>query len=408
MRRWQRVGGTAAALASIVVVVLGLRADVNARETSAPSPASTLAATLQSDLDTYLHQRSAAEHLSALSLSVSFDSRRPAINIASGTTRDHGGSAATPASLFQIGSNTKAFTAVALLQLEAQHRLSIDAPLGTYLPQYPAYRKLTLRKLLNMTGGLESYDNTLSWEHSYAEYPTADVSADALIRFVYPNIKFPPGTKYFYSNTGYLLAQKVVDARSSSGSFAKELARIIAGAHLTNTYYTSHEYAPPIARRVVAGYFENSEPVLQRFLGKDVSRYSLSWAQAAGSIVSTPADLARWAREMYAGTQLLPPEQKRELMRLISLKTSRPLAVATANDPAGFGLGVSERFDRKLGTFWFYQGETLGFRATHLYFPDSGIVVCLFANSRPQESQSKLQALFATLYAHIQAAVKRP
>lgn len=163
MRRWQRVGGTAAALASIVVVVLGLRADVNARETSAPSPASTLAATLQSDLDTYLHQRSAAEHLSALSLSVSFDSRRPAINIASGTTRDHGGSAATPASLFQIGSNTKAFTAVALLQLEAQHRLSIDAPLGTYLPQYPAYRKLTLRKLLNMTGGLESYDNTLSW-----------------------------------------------------------------------------------------------------------------------------------------------------------------------------------------------------------------------------------------------------
>ena len=133
------------------------------------------------------------------------------------------------------------------------------------------------------------------------------------------------------------------------------------------------------------------------FRGRDMSADSVSWAQGAGSIVSTPADLAVWARALYQGTSLLPPRQKRELLSLISIKTARPLAQPTASDPAGFGLGVAQRFDEHLGRFWFYQGETLGFRAAHLYFPKSGLVVCIFANSRPTEAKSQLPALFATI-----------
>jgi D-alanyl-D-alanine carboxypeptidase len=389
----------------VITLAFGLSEQAAAQRAPVNDTTSRLKAVLQRDLNSYL-QRRAAEHLSSLSLTVSPGKRRSSINVTAGTTRFRAGSAVTPASLYQIGSNTKAFTAVAVLQLEAQHRLSIDAPIGAYLPQYRAYRQLTLRRLLSMTGGLESYDNTPSWESSYAKSPSANVSADALIRLVYPHVKFPRGTMYYYSNTGYLLAQKVVDARSRSGSFDTEIARIFASVHLRDTFYTSHLYAPPIARRVVAGYYENDDPGLKRFLGADMSGYSLSWAQGAGSIVSTPADLANWARALYEGMTLLPATQRKELGELISTKTGRPLAKPTAADPTGFGLGVSERFDPKLGTFWFYQGETLGFRAAHLYFPDSDLVVCLFANSRPKETDSDLRALFATLYAHIKAAAK--
>ena len=99
----------------------------------------------------------------------------------------------------------------------------------------------------------------------------------------------------------------------------------------------------------------------------------------------------------------MPAKQKSELLRLVSTKTAKPLSKPTADDPSGFGLGVAERYDPKLGTFWFYQGETLGFRAAHLYFPDSGLVVAIFANSRPIEKESKLQQLFATVYATIKA-----
>ncbi len=363
---------------------------------------SQLVSALQSDLAAYLRARGAKEHLSSLSLALSYDENQPTITVTSGTTTYGGSTKVTPASLYQIGSNTKAFTAVAILQLEAQGKLSIDAPIGRYLPQYPAYAHLTLRQLLSMTSGLESYDNLPSWETSYASHPWANVPADALIRTIYPQIKFrPPGSKYHYSNTGYLIAQEVVAKLSDSRSFSAEIARIVNSVGLKHTFYTSHFYPPQIARDVVAGYFEMSDAGLQPLRGKDVSGYSLSWAQGAGSMVSTPEDLVTWARALYTSSTLLPAKQRTELMSLISTKTAKPLAAPTAADPAGFGLGVAKRYDPKLGTFWFYQGETLGFRATHLYFPDSGLVVAVFANSRPDEAQSHMQQLFGQLYATI-------
>ncbi len=220
---------------------------------------------------------------------------------------------------------------------------------------------------------------------------------------VYPKFKSTPGAAYWYSNTGYLLAQEVVEARATSRSFAREIARIIASAGLKNTCYTSNLYPAPIARRVVAGYYENDDAGFGKFIGEDMTGYSLSWAQGAGSIVSTPEDLTVWSRELYEGTTLLPPKQKAELLSLVSTKTAKPLAKPTPDDPSGFGLGVVERYDKGLGTFWFYQGETLGFRAAHLYFPDSGLAVAIFANSRPIEKESKLQQLFATVHATIKA-----
>ena len=369
---------------------------------SAPQANSQLVSALQNELATYLKTRGAKEHLSSLSMAVSYRPDQPTITVTSGTTTYGGTTPVTPTNLYQIGSNTKAFTAVAVLQLEARGKLSIDAGIGKYLPQYPSYSNLTLRRLLSMTGGLESYDNLRSWETSYAGRPLADESADVLIRSVYPQIKFPPGSKYYYSNTGYLIAQEVVAAVSDSKSYPAEIARIINTVGLKHTFYSSHLYPPDVARSVVAGYYEQDDKGLQPLRGKNVSPYSVSWAQGAGSMVSTPEDLIAWARALYQSTTLLPAKQKAELMTLISTKTAKPLAKPTVDDPSGFGLGVAQRKAPKMGSFWFYQGETLGFRATHLYFPSSGVVVAIFANSRPVEAESHIQQLFGTLYATIE------
>ncbi|MBV9027010.1 MAG: beta-lactamase family protein, partial [Candidatus Eremiobacteraeota bacterium] len=94
---------------------------------------SRLVSALHNELATYLRARGAKEHLSSLSLAVSYRPDLPTITITDGTTTYGGTEPVTPASLYQIGSNTKAFTAVAILRLEAQGRLSIDAPLGRYL-----------------------------------------------------------------------------------------------------------------------------------------------------------------------------------------------------------------------------------------------------------------------------------
>ena len=137
---------------------------------SAPASAGTaaagLSAALQRVTDSYLSSRSKAEHISAVSLSVSLPGAASDLNIVSGTASYGGGAPVTPTTLFQIGSNTKAFTAAALLELEKQGKLTIDQTVGDWLPQYPAWSKVTIRRLLDMTSGIPGYDNVASMGHA--------------------------------------------------------------------------------------------------------------------------------------------------------------------------------------------------------------------------------------------------
>jgi D-alanyl-D-alanine carboxypeptidase len=83
---------------------------------------------------------------------------------------------------------------------------------------------------------------------------------------------------------------------------------------------------------------------------------------------------------LFTGREL-PGKQQRELTSLVSTTTGKPITTTTLADPAGYGLGVSQVTSRKLGTVWYYEGETDGFRVVNMFVPRSGTVIALGVNS---------------------------
>jgi D-alanyl-D-alanine carboxypeptidase len=388
--------GLVLAVLAVLVTTAGLVAPAAAADPVAPTP--DLAADLRADLEQYLQERGAAEHVSAAALSVSLPDQLESVDVSAGTTAFGGSVPVSPETLWQVGSNTKAFTSVLLLQLEAEGRLSIDDPVGRWLPQYPQWADVPIRRLLDMTSGIPTYDDQPAFLTDYAADPLRDFSAEELVDYA---VGAPATSGYSYSNTNYVLAEMIVEEVTGT-SYANQLsARLLVPLGLRDTYYRSHLYPPGIADRMPAGYyFRTSDPEWSPLVGRDVSRNSLSWARGAGAVVSTPADMSLWTRLLYDGW-LLPPQQQAELLSLVSTATGEPIEGTTTDDPRGFGLGVAQMTD-DLGTFWFYEGETLGFRFLQAYFPESGLIIAIGLNSRPDEDRSGAlaTAVYGTLVAH--------
>jgi D-alanyl-D-alanine carboxypeptidase len=391
-------------LVAALLVLAGLLAPIGGNVPARAAPAGpTTAGTgdlesqLRADLEAYLRERGPAEHVSAAGLSVNLPDRRSTIDVSAGTTTFGGSVPVRPDSVWQIGSNTKAFTSVLLLQLEAEHRLSIDDTLGRWLPQYPQWRDVTIRRLLNMTSGIATYDDQPAWYADYAADPHTYFSPERLVGYV---LDAPATSGYSYSNTNYVLAEMIIE-RVTGTSYQDQLyRRIIEPLRLRDLHYRPDVYPASVTSREPAGYLVNDEFPLPQ-LGQDVSRDTLSWARAAGGIVSTTSDMTRWERALYGG-HLLPPEQQAELESLVSTTTGRPIARTSATDPQGFGLGIAQLTDEELGTFWFYEGETLGFRALHASFPDSGVIIAVGLNSATADDQSAMlvKAVYDTLRAN--------
>jgi D-alanyl-D-alanine carboxypeptidase len=366
---------------------------------------------LQATVDAYLRKRAGPEHISAVSLSVSFPARTENLNVVTGrTSRGPGGVPITPESLFQIGSITKSFTAATILQLEAEGALSIDQTIGYWLPEYPAWRDLSIRRLLNMTSGIFGYDNVPAMMQQEVKTIHRRWTPPVLVGMVDPAYGHapPPTTGWSYSNTNYLLAGMIIE-RVTGNSYGSEIERRFFGPKLglQETYYSPNVYSAAILDRLVSGYYFNPDPKLtwlQPLVGVDVRTGDMSWAGAAGGIVARLEDVTHWVRALYQG-EILPPQQRRELLSIVSMRSGKPIARTSAGDPRGFGLGVGQAVRPGNGMFWFYQGETLGYRVLYGWFPKDDLVIAVATNSQPPERENHLGALMEQVHALV---VKTP
>ncbi|GHF32694.1 D-alanyl-D-alanine carboxypeptidase [Amycolatopsis bartoniae] len=370
-------------LATTVVLVLG-----TTTATAAQTSSTGLARALRAEIDQYLATRGTAEHISAVSVRVDYPGFKPSIDETVGTTQ-YGGTTPVPRhSEWQIGSNTKAFTSVMLLQLEAEGKLSIRDTLGTWLPQYPAWHDITIQRLLDMTSGIPDYTSQAAFVTAVATDPDTVFTSDQLVSYV-ANLPVGPAV-YAYSNSNYILAQLIIE-RATHDTYAHQLTRrLIVPLGLRDTCYAPYTCPPGTADRMATGYFANAG--LPSLFGTPMPPLNLTFAQGAGAIVASLADLTTWERALYTG-QLLPPRQQHELESLVSTTTSQPIARTSLADPTGYGLGVGQATTTATGTVWTYEGQTFAFRALHIYDPETGVIVVVAVNSSVSGEQDNLSAL---------------
>ena len=391
---------------SAVAALVALSACSPATAQSSDAP---LTLSLRRALAQYIATRAKPEHISAASLSISLKGSEKNINLAAGTTKyPNVGAKVTPADLFEIGSITKSFTSVAILRLETADKLTIEDKLGKWLPQYPEWKDVTIRRLLDMTSPIPGYDNQPSFAKIMGDDPSHRFSPGELVASAYPhNGKPEPVSGWTYSNTNYILAQMIVE-KASGKPYADVVRELFDQVGLKNTYYEQNLYPASITDRMVSGYFFSHDPInepLAPLLGKDVKSDSVSWMQGAGGIVSSMEDVSRWARALYEGP-LLADKQRGELMTLVSDKTGEPISGASKERPSAFGLGVGAGFRPVFGAYWYYQGMTLGYRVLYAYFPKNSAVIVVGLNSQPDEKQNHSGALLEQVYGVLHKAGK--
>ena len=280
---------------------------------------------------------------------------------------------------FRIGSNTKTFLSVVVLQLAAEHRLSLDDTVGRWLPGVVHGNgndggTITVRELLQHTSGLHDYTDDLQAQitspEAYRQLEFRQFSRQDLLDIALAHRPDnAPGTAWNYSNTNYILLGMVIE-RVTHDSWENQVTRrIIIPLGLR------HTYAPGTSTRLPAphatGYL-----IFDKNTRIDTTAENMSWADSAGALISTAADLTRFWSAIGRGA-LLGPAQTREMRQTVP---------ATGGDSASvpgsrYGLGIFFIPLSCGGGYWSHEGDVPGYNTIGAVSSDGRTTVALSINS---------------------------
>lgn len=259
---------------------------------------------------------------------------------------------------FRIGSVTKQFTAVAIMVLAEEGKLSLDAPIATYLKDTPdAWEAITVRQLMRHTAGLP---NVTALE-GFGELSRLQTTQDELIAFFADKpLEFEPGTKWNYSNSGYVLLSRIVE----------ELSEQSLGEHFEQTFFaplgmdnTGFDVSAEILPLRAAGYSPDEDgPVNAGYVYMGIPT-------GAGAMYSTVGDLHRWNSGLYGGDIL--SEQS-----LAEFLTPSPHD-AIGDNKYAHGVIIGQGVD---GEFVWHGGGIQGFNAWLGYDLERKATVAVLAN----------------------------
>jgi CubicO group peptidase (beta-lactamase class C family) len=280
----------------------------------------------------------------------------------------------TPETVYGLASVTKSLTAIAILQLVEQGKLSLDDTIARHLPGYPSGDRITLHHLLTHTSGIRSY----VFIRGFGEKERLPLRVEEIIEWFRDEpLQFEPGERFSYSNSGYALLTYIIQ-KVSGESYADYLQRsILEPAGMIHSGADS--YTRVVKGRATGHSRDGCTGKITRAGFREPS-----FAQGVGSVYSTVLDLYRLDRALHEG-------------RLLRTNTQRLMLRPQVETPWGheyaYGWLVGESHGRRIAH---HEGTTRGFATSFRRFVDDDLLVVALFNQDliiAEELFSRLDAI---------------
>jgi CubicO group peptidase (beta-lactamase class C family) len=258
----------------------------------------------------------------------------------------------TPQTKFRLGSITKQFTSMSIMQLQEKGLLNVDDPVIKHIPDYPETgKKITIHHLLTHTSGIPNFTSFPDYVKTMMLPSPAEKTVG---RFMDKPLDFEPGEKYSYSNSGYILIGYVIEKVTGKSYEEYIQENIFKPLNMKNTGYDHHI---TLLKHRATGYdLTDDGPVNAEYIDMTIPH-------AAGALYSTVEDLYTWDRALYTE-------------KLVSKNSMEKIFAPFKND-YGYGWGITKLFNR---TCTRHGGGINGFRSDIVRFVDDDACVIVLSN----------------------------
>jgi CubicO group peptidase (beta-lactamase class C family) len=325
----------------------------------------------QEKVDNYVKSAMERNHIPGLALSV-LRNGQTILSRCYGLSNVELSTPVTSNSVFKLASLTKPITAMAIMVLVEDGKVSLDAPVSNYLSKLPQrWAVVTIRQALSHTSGLADYLRAPRW--SWSSSWRQDFTHETFIKFASeapPD--FEPGEGIRYSNTGYYLLGMVIE-KVTGKSYAQFLTeRIFQPLKMR---MTRRDSSSEIVLNRVSGYEYEADALHNAEFTSD------TWAYSEGGIVSTVEDLATWDAALYS-EKLLKKSSIEQMWTPARLNNGK-LAIIGDNGAGkpnyyGFGWFITEQNGRKI---LLHGGNKPGFTSTFTHFLHEHLTVIILSNN---------------------------
>jgi CubicO group peptidase (beta-lactamase class C family) len=263
-----------------------------------------------------------------------------------------------PENVFMLASITKQFTAIAILMLEEQEKLSLNDPITKFIPNYPTQGKIiTVHHLLNHTSGIKSYTGIGNLRQVARQDKTLDELIDY---FKNEPMDFNPGDAYRYNNSGYVLLGKIIEVISEDTYEGFLHKNIFEPLKMSNSRYGSN-------RALIKNRAMPYEQTDQGYI--NASYLSMTLPHAAGALVSTIDDLLKWQNALANNT----------LIKATTLQKAINGSTLNNGEHINYGYGLGE-MNLKGSKGYTHSGGIFGSSTNGIYLIEEDVYVIGLSN----------------------------